>query len=124
MDETKGLRFFQDNVKELRHHHQDCWIGICPACGEKELRIFISGMWPDSPIEVRCGKCSLWAFGIEEFTRKAEEMNFSIRRIPVCKVCGDPLKISPYVRRTKEYCSQRCRKRAQRARERCHDLTV
>ena len=130
MNETKGLRFFQDNVKELKHRYRDCWIGICPNCGQRELRVFTC-----SPIEFRCEHCILWGFGVEEFIQKAREAGPSSTRPaeeakqahPIkektsktrrCKVCGGPFEFSPFARRKKETCSPKCRKRLQRMRER------
>lgn len=113
--EAKELRFFQKNIEGLEHKGRDLHIGKCPACGRKELRVFEA-----DPVEVRCAKCNLWAFGIEEFARKVKEMNFPINR-PIagsCEICQAPFPRSLNVRRPPKYCSPRCRKRAERARKR------
>ena len=127
MDATQSeeLRFFQDAIEELEHKERDLYIGRCPACGRKELRVFDT-----DPVEVRCESCTLWIFGIEEFARKfpakivAGEKGETFSGIGWCVVCGEQFKISRHTRRKKEFCSARCRKRAERQRKREANVTI
>lgn len=127
-DEATELRFFQENIQELEHKGRDLYIGRCPACGQKELRVFET-----DPVEVRCESCTLWTFGVEEFTRKvlnkvastvAGERGEAASGIGWCVVCGEQFTMSRYTKRKKEYCSTRCRKRAERQRKRGTNVTI
>jgi len=77
VDEGRELRFFQKNIEGLEHKGRDLYIGRCPACGKKELRIF-----DEDPVEVRCAKCRFWCFGIDEFVRASKKLNFPIGSPP------------------------------------------
>ena len=126
--EAEDLLFFQENIRGLEHSHLDCYIGICPACGRRELRVFDS-----DPVEVRCASCTLWTFGIEEFTRKvlnkdastvAGEKGEAASGMGWCVICGEQFEMSRYTRRKREFCSAKCRKRAERQRKREVNVTI
>jgi len=65
---SKDMAFYQERIEDLEFRGHGLYIGRCPACGEKELRVF-----DENPVEVRCGKCRFWAFGADQFAQFTEK---------------------------------------------------
>lgn len=113
----ESLRPILGRLKDVRYSHGDCWRARC-VCGADELRIFELGL------EIRCPSCGVNTFGVDQFLERFMGEETAQAEVPEpkasepkCKVCGEPLKILPYTRRRKEYCSGKCQKRAERERK-------
>lgn len=59
---SKSMAFYQERIKGLEYQGHGLYVGICPACGKKELRVF-----DEVPVEVRCAKCRFWCYGADQF---------------------------------------------------------
>ncbi len=122
VDLPKSLEFVRGRVRDLERRSRDAFLSTCPKCGKKELRIW------ELDLEVRCGSCSFWTFGEEDFIQRLESLrkrtvtSQAKGKEGICSICGGSFEIPAYIRRPKQYCSPRCRKRAQRTRERGHNL--
>ena len=66
---SKGMAFYHERIEELERKGHGLYIGKCPKCGLKELRVF-----DEDPVEVRCAKCRFWAFGADQFAEFTEKL--------------------------------------------------